>query len=140
MKEKVLQVQVHKHTDTCTKKGKLKECRFGFPKYPNDKTLIAMPVEDNEKLKGMNEEERKKTLEKYRKILEKVKEALQDENLDETMSLEKFLDKLNIGFTDYKNALGTSERGKILVLERTLKERNVNNYNCEWLRAWVSRF
>ena len=88
----------------------------------------------------MNEEKRKKTLEKYRKILEKVKEALQDENLDETMSLEKFLDKLNIGFTDYKNALGTSERGKILVLERTLKERNVNNYNHEWLKAWVSRF
>ena len=31
----------HKHTDSCKKKGT--ECRFGFPKLPSYKTIIAKP-------------------------------------------------------------------------------------------------
>ena len=80
-----------------------------------------------------------KLKEKYKKILEKVKKALEDKELDDNLTLEAFLATLEIDVNDYEKALQTSERGRVLVLERTLKERYVNNYNPEWLTAWVSK-
>ena len=88
--------------------------------------------------KDLDEEKRKEKLEHYKKILEKVKMALEDEKLDDTLTVNKFLENLDINYEEYHNALGTSERGRVLVLKRNLKERNVNNYNKEWLTAWVS--
>ena len=42
LKKKVLELQTHKHTGTCTKRGTT--CRFGFPRYPSDKILISEPA------------------------------------------------------------------------------------------------
>ena len=137
LKEKVLKLQVHKHTNTCTKHGTT--CRFGFPRYPSDKTLISVPAEERPEFKNKDKDEKEEILDKYRKNLEKVKKALEDKDLDDNQTLDAFLDKLEITSDEYHNALSTSERGKVLVLKRTLKERNVNNYNPEWLRAWVSK-
>ena len=136
LKKKVLELQTHKHTGTCTKRSTT--CRFGFPRYPSDKILISEPAENKDEWKNLDEEKRKEKLEHYKKILEKVKIALEDEKLDDTQTVKNFLKNLDIKEEEYYKALETSQRGRVLVLKRTLKERNVNNYNKEWLTAWVS--
>ena len=98
-----------------------------------------MPPEERPEFKDLDKEEKEKLLEKYKNTLEKVKNALEDKELDDNLTLEAFLETLKIEFNDYEKALQTSERGRLLILERTLKERYVNNYNPEWLTAWVSK-
>ena len=81
------------------------------------------------------------TLKKYKNILETVKdylETLTDEMIENELGndLMRFLGKLGINIDDYEEALKISTKGKIVVLKRTIMERNVNNYNPEWMLAW----
>ena len=74
------EVNEHGHTPSC---GKYKsKCRYGFPKPPSDKTIIAEPLP-----KDMNEKERESKLKKYRKIMKKVKDALESPDLNENADL-----------------------------------------------------
>ena len=66
----------------------------------------------------------------------KVKRELESPNLDENQDLDSFLEKLNIEKKLYHEALAVSERGKTVILKRTLKDRNVNNYNPMYIKAW----
>merc|ERR1711893_345545 len=72
--EKIVQeVQIHHHTETCTKKTDY--CRFGYPRFPSNKTIIAKPIP-----KGKNDKETKYNTQlkkKYKDILTKVKEVLE---------------------------------------------------------------
>ena len=127
----VKEVNVHGHTPSC-EKGKSPGCRFNFPKLPSKQTLIAHPPSSDVS------EERLSQLEA---ILKKVKEKLNeltDEKIKEDYQndLDTFLNDLEIDMNDYEEALGTSHKGKVVVLKRTLLERNVNNYNKEFLWAW----
>ena len=70
-------VQVHKHTKSCQRGGKI--CRFDFPKLPSEKTLIAKPLSEEEKGKKECVEKLSKALE----ILEKVKTHLLSMTNDE---------------------------------------------------------
>lgn len=38
----VEEVQVHRHSRSCTKYGT--SCRFSYPKFPSNKTIIAQPI------------------------------------------------------------------------------------------------
>ena len=64
------------------------------------------------------------------KVKEKLTE-LSDEEIEEKYEnkLEAFLEDLDIQVEAYQKALKISERGQMVVLKRTLKERYVNNYN-----------
>ena len=105
------EVNEHGHTPSC---GKYKsKCRYGFPKPPSDKTIIAEPLP-----KDMNEKERESKLKKYRKIMKKVKDALESPDLDENADLLTFLNDAEIDYDEYKKALRISERGKTVVLKR----------------------
>ena len=130
----VKEVNVHGHTNSC-KKGKNLECRFNFPKFPSRRTLIAHPPSNE-----LSEER----LSELEEILKKAKKTLQtldnmtDDEVEELYhnDLENFLADLDISLDDYEEALSTSQRGKIVVLKRNLNERNVNNYNKEFIMAW----
>ena len=50
--------------------------------------------------------------------------------------LKTFLKNLDIDYDEYHEALGVSDRGKTVVLERSIKDRYVNNYNKTFLKAW----
>ena len=52
------------------------------------------------------------------------------------MSLHDFYQAIGTTEAEYVEALQISERGKVLVLKREVKERFVNNYNPEMLLAW----
>ena len=130
----VREVNMHKHTDSCQKLRS--KCRFNFPRLPSNKTIIAGPLPSD-----MSEEDRDKELAEAKDTLEFVKDQLSeitDEEIDERFenNLEIFLKKIDIDIKKYEKALRISQRGKIVIMKRTLKERNVNNYNKEWMKAW----
>ena len=126
----VRKVQVHKHTKSCRKYSG-SSCRFHYPHFPSDETIVALPILD-----GSDENGSKKALKtKAELILSAVKAALEGE-IDESMTLGDFLEGLEISMQDYKWALSISTRGPKVVLKRTLAERFVNNYHPQYLLAW----
>ena len=131
MNELVNEVNVHGHTPSC-EKGKSPGCRFNFPKLPSKRTLIAHPPSPDVS------EERLSQLEAIlKKVKEKMKELKDEEIKDNYQNdLDTFLGDLEIDLNDYEEALGTSQKGKVGVLKRTLPKRNVNNYNKIFLWAW----
>ena len=131
LKEKVLKLQKHKHTQTCRKYGTV--CRFNYPKFPSEKSLIARPRTFESK------EEETKFMDKRKEVLGKALEILEDRDdykIDEETTFEDFLELIKCKEKDYYEYISTSERGLILVSKRSVKERYINNYNREWLEAW----
>ena len=73
--ELVKTFQIHRHTKSCRKKNCY--CRYGFPKFPSDKTLIAKPLDEEDPIK------KKKLVERVLNILERVYDALKKFKRDE---------------------------------------------------------
>jgi hypothetical protein len=125
-------VQMHVHTHTCQKYGK--ECRFGYPRLPSDRTIIALPLN----LSSLSDKAAKEMLKKYESILSKVKTILKELTQDdaEEMSISDLLTKAAVSSDEYYEALGVSRRGITIILKRRVAEMNVNNYNAEWINVW----
>ena len=125
----VSQVQKHHHTKSCRKTGK--SCRFGFPKLPMPETVVAQPISED-----ICPAEKDALLKRAKEVLTKAVQILEDPDIDEDMTFEAFLEKLQVTRGDYLNYCNITERGKVLLLKRDIKERNINTYNPEWIRAW----
>ena len=125
----VKDVNVHVHKETC-KKHQTK-CRFGFPRFPSNETIIARPLPSD-----MDEKEKKEKLEKAKEILTRVKDHLEFLMIDYTEELNDFLARINITPQDYTDALRISEKGITIILKRKISEVFVNNYNPDFLIAW----
>ena len=69
----VVNVNKYCHTKTCRKYDTT--CRFGYPRYPFNRTLIAEPV------KGENEREKNEKLKRYEETLKKVGDVLNDNDV-----------------------------------------------------------
>ena len=126
------EVNVHKHTKSCTK-GNI-HCRFNFPKFPSNRTLIANPLSEEDLGKELYTEK----LNKATDILDKVKKRLTEmsnEELDSS-TLDEVLIDLEITDDSYHEALGVSQRGQIVVMKRKLNEMWVNNYHPHFMKAW----
>ena len=128
----VNEVQKHGHTKSCLKYNGF--CRYGFPKLPSPRTLIAKPLEQTNP--GMDEEERSKKKKRAAEVLSTAKTFLEDPNFDEEMKIEDFYAAIGTNEKEYVEFLSISERGRVLVLKRDLKERNINHYNTEMILAW----
>ena len=122
LRQIVQEVQTHHHTKSCMKKSS--SCRFGFPKFPSELTLIAQQPES----------ENKKSVEQCRRILHKAKILL--ESTSPPTTFEEFYQKLDVSRDAYHSALSISTKGKIVILKRNLNELYINNYNRKWLLAW----
>ena len=72
------EVQTHRHTQTCLKKGG-SSCRFGYPKFPSTKTIIAKPYDSV----GRNQDD----MEKAQKELAKVQKVLENKELLDQVKL-----------------------------------------------------
>ena len=115
------EVQKHRCTKCCKKYSE--ECRFGYPKLPSPETIIAKPCKETGN-------ERKKTIKKYNKIIEKVTEIIKDEEIiTEIMSkydkqsevpgedyernrkkrIQEVLSLANVSMKDYLSALSFSK-------------------------------
>ena len=142
------EVNKHHHTKTCRKHDTT--CRFRYPRYPAPYTIIVKPCE------GDNQEEINAKLTKYSKVLNKVREVLEDEDQckiimekyekqKETkleyqknikLRIQNLLEVAGVEYDDYLEALGASKSGYSIVQQRDLDEININSYNTEWIRAW----
>ena len=129
----VQEVQKHSHRETCKKKGN--SCRFGFPRYPSERTIIAQPLHEDD---YPTEEAFKESKARYKKILSDVKEVLQqlDEEELQTLTLADILSRAGVQSQDYHEALGVSQTGSCVILKRKPSEIFINNYNPEWIKAW----
>ena len=151
VKDIVKEVQIHHHSKTCRKYGS--HCRFGFPRYPSEETIVAQPLNELDFPSKEELECYKFTLEQ---ALKKVDEVLQ--NMDQLFAKDKIfanhlLEKITLddilmqaGIEKelksakrlYYEALKMSSKGKAktIILRRTVQEMWVNNYNPEWILAW----
>ena len=71
------EVNKHNHTKTCRKHDTT--CRFSYPRFPSPHTIIVEPCN------AETREEREALLKKYKEILRKVKEVLEDEDAIKSM-------------------------------------------------------
>jgi hypothetical protein len=126
----ISEVQIHHHTKTCKKRTNT-TCRFGFPRYPSLKTILAKPLGDD-----ISEDDKIVLNKKYQTILKAVNSVLTDETFDKSISVQCLCDKAQVNIDDYHKALSVTTRGVVVVLKRSVKDIWVNNYNAEWLRAW----
>ena len=131
--EIVEEVQVHHHTKTCYKKGK--DCRFGFPRLPSEKTIIAQPLD---KAKFSSEKDFRAEVKARRATLSKVREVLLELSPTELESFDinDILKRARVSSSAYYQALSTSAIGTSVVLKRKPKDIYVNNFNPEWIKAW----
>lgn len=139
-REFVLKLQQHDHTATCKKKNT--ECRFDFPKFPSERTIIAKPIEGND-------EEKAKKLKEYAEILENAKTVLRnmptakelrkmsrEEQEKYDMSFEEFYQKIGVKKEKYEEALGSTTKGYMVILRREVRDRWTNNYHPLWILIW----
>lgn len=131
-REYVLAFQQHGHTGTCKKKGTI--CRFEFPRFPSERTMIAKPIEGTEK-------EKAEKLKKFTEILANAKAVLNglaDDILEDKveMEMEEFYAKLGVKKEDYEEALASTTKGYVVILKRKVCERWTNNYHPQWILCW----
>ena len=127
LRQTVQELQSHKCTKTCKKKGP--NCRFGFPRLPSKRTLISLPVnkEDKDQMDNF----------KYSKgLLQKMRDYLQSKDFNKDLDLDAILNLLKIDPEEYEQALVMSERGKQVVLKRKPSECFINNYNRRFLLSY----
>ena len=125
----VKEVQKHGHTKSCRKYNG--SCRYGFPKLPCLETFMAEPLSDD-----IPEEIKTDMLKKATEVLKTARDFLNSDECDDEMTYEDFLQAINTSKEDYENSIRISDKGRVLVLKRSVKERFINNYNREMIIAW----
>ena len=142
------EVNKHHHTKTCRKHDTT--CRFKYPRFPAPYTIIVQPVQAESSEKGQE------LLIKYRQILRKVtqvlenkdvmaeimnrynkqKETIEEYEINTKLRIKEMLKIAGVDYNEYIQALGTSKTGYSIIQRRDLDEIYINPYNIEWLRAW----
>ena len=119
---KLVNLQSHKHSRTCRKKGK-PICRFGFPLPPVPKTMLLYPLEEN--------------IDKYKKKNVELQKSMNECKEDEDMPFEEFLEKIaKMNFEDYICCIRSSLKAPKVFLKRKMKEMRINPFNENILIAW----
>ena len=142
----VMEVNTHHHTRTCRKYSP-DQCRFGFPRFPTNKTTIAVPYHFmegfNENGEPLSPEEKKEIFDDLSEVLDLVKATLKDDKLMaeiDVFSPEDQIEALckisGVTVKDYEEALKYTFCSYKIHHKRAVAERMVNNYNKEWLLAW----
>ncbi len=119
-------VQKHRHSKTCRKRGKA-ICRFGFPKPPMRETKVLTPLDDGDvdvKLCKQN----------YANMAKEF-DAMVSEPV---ISFDKVLERLDMTYTDYENAIRSSIKTPTVFLKRQSNEGRVNNYMKNLLKGWCA--
>ena len=118
----LVNLQSHKHSRTCRKKGK-PICRFGFPLPPLPKTMLLYPLEEN--------------IDKYKKKNVELQKSMNECKEDEDMPFEEFLEKIaKMNFEDYICCIRSSLKAPKVFLKRKMKEMRINPFNENILLAW----
>ena len=115
-----LDCQKHRHTRTCRKGGKA-VCRFGIPFPPMRHTMIISPYD------GENRSE-------YESHFKSIQTTLNE--LQENLTFDEFLDKVNLSEEDYIKAVQTSVKTPKVFLKRKPMESRINPYMKDLMGTW----
>lgn len=121
---KYVDLQRHKHSKSCRKKGKA-ICRFGFPHAPINTTQILRPLTTDTDENSTNEQN-------YDKIINMLKEMKDGSE----KSFEEMLNELKLTEEEYITALRYSLSEPKIFLHRTPSEIRINPYMKSLLHAW----
>ena len=83
----LLNLQRHKHSKTCKKKGRA-ICRFNFPLPPMPRTVILETLSESDLDENVADV--------LKEALGRIQSLLNSKNADETMTFVKFLEKLDL--------------------------------------------
>ena len=118
----LVNLQSHKHSRTCRKKGK-PICRFGFPLPPLPKTMLLYPLEEN--------------IDKYKKKNVELQKSMNECKENENIPFDEFLEKIaRMDFEDYICCIRSSLKAPKVFLKRKVKEMRINPFNENILLAW----
>ncbi|XP_066935952.1 uncharacterized protein [Clytia hemisphaerica] len=135
--------QIHRHSKSC-RKYKNQSCRYHFGKFFTERTIIAIPLDENLPDKDEILEKRKLILAPVKNYIDKnfdprhnnVHDPSKD-NYKEPNSIEEILTELGITKeTYYKNLAISPDKGFQIHYKRSPAACFVNNYFEEGLRAW----
>ena len=121
----LLQLQLHRHSKTCRKKGKA-ICRFNFPIPPMSKTMVLEPLTELDS----------DQCEFYTKAFQRIGQKLDDMKEGSGISFEDFLNELQMTEECYILAIRSSLAVKRVFLRRTPNDIRVNSYMKNLLSAW----
>ena len=119
---KLVKLQIHRHSHTCRRRDK---CRFGFPHPPLLQTMVIRPLDPLEY-----------DIKKLKKKWTEIKMALENIKDDEDLSIEEFLESVQVTYENYILAIRSSITKPTIMLRRTVNEIHVNAYNKDLLAAW----
>lgn len=117
----LVNLQTHKHSHTCLKRKGTTECRFGIPYFPMDKTRILRPLPES-----YNE----KTVIKLKKVLKKIKQALQDD-ASKHLSFDQFLERMKISKRVYIAAIRSSLTKPQIIIKRDPEDIFISPYSIK---------
>ena len=118
----LVNLQSHKHSRTCRKKGK-PICRFGFPLPPLPKTMLLYPLEEN--------------IDKYKKKNVELQKSMNECKENEDIPFDEFLEKIaRMDFEDYICCIRSSLKAPKVFFKRKVKEMRINPFNENILLAW----
>ena len=115
-----LECQKHRHTRTCRKGGKA-ICRFGIPFPPMRSTRIIRPYEGDSRPQ-------------YESHFKSVQTTLNE--LQEDLTFDEFLEKIQISEEDYIKAIETSVKSPKVFLKRKPMESRINPYMKDLMGTW----
>ena len=123
----LVNLQRHKHSKTCKKKGRA-ICRFNFPLPPIPRTMILEPLSQSDLDENVAD--------MLKEALGRIRSLLNSINADETMTFVEFLEKLDLTEQQYIKAIRLSLKHSTLLLKRSPSEIRINCYNPHLLKAW----
>ena len=116
-----MNLQTHKHSRTCRKKGK-PVCRFGFPLPPLPRTMLLHPLAEDVEKNKMKYKELQKVMNEYKDTVD--------------MTFEDFLEKVaKLNFKDYRRCIKCSLNAPKVFFKRKPNEMRINLFNGKIL-AW----
>ena len=121
--QRYVQLQMHKHSKTCRKKGKA-ICRFGYPMPPMKQTTILSPLISND------------DIQKHEKNYNIISETLNEMKDGEDITFTELLLKLSMTEVDYITAIRSSLKQDKIFLKREPSEIRINPYMKNLLGAW----
>ena len=130
--ELVKKYQRHRHSRTCRKKNTF--CRFNFPRFNSERTIISSPIAD-----ATPDEEKKRILETRNKILSRVMKVLVllDDDQTQQLSINDVLKLASVATEEYYWALSVSADVFFAVhLKRNVDSIYINNFNKILLKCF----
>ena len=118
----LVNLQTHKHSRTCRKKGK-PICRFGFPLPPPPRTMLLYPFAED--------------VEKYKKKYKELQKLMNEYKDTVDMTIEECLEKVaKMNFENYIRCIKSFLNAPKVFLKRKPNEMRINLFNGKIHLAW----